>query len=106
MGRVKAELIDGFYVVGDLAYLPHEWERLERRRLKRREQSREAVRRWRAANPDRAREVTREYQRRVRFGEYRKLQVTGSLHALKCTGPTKDTGCRCKKQLIVREVES
>lgn len=105
MSRAKAELIDGMYVVGDLAYLPSEWERMERRRLRRRELSRKNVAAWRARNPERAREVTREYNRRRRHGNYRKLQVTASLHDLRCSGPTKDTGCRCKKQLIVREVE-
>ena len=105
MPRAKAEFIDGFYVVGDLAYLPHEWERLERRRLRRRELSRKNVAAWRARNPERAREVTREYNRLRRYGDYKRLQVTGSLHSLKCTGPTRDTGCRCKKTLIVREVE-
>lgn len=111
MGRVKAELIDGMYVVGDLAYLPKEWDRLERRRAQQREHRRlnrekrdESVRKWRLANPDRVREMNRDHMRRKRLGQYRKLQVIGSLHDLRCYGPTKDTGCRCKKQLVVREV--
>ena len=108
MGRVKAELIDGLYVLGDLAYTPEEWAKRERdnaRRKRNHEKLREQVARWRAANPERARELNREHMRRKRLGDYKKLQVTGSLHSLKCTGPTRDTGCRCKKTLIVREVE-
>jgi hypothetical protein len=131
MGRVKAELIDGFYVVGELGYLPDEWHRLERERARRREQRAAYHRAYREANRERIREINREHMRRKRAGEasrpavspeerrarklhrsrkwavggeYRALQVTASLHGLACTGPTKVTGCRCDKTLIVRDV--
>lgn len=131
MRRPKAQLIDGFYVVGDLAYTPAEWERRARELERKREYNRSYYPLWRERNRERARHINREHMRRKRGGgarvvrspeerrarqlhrertravggEYRALQVTASLHSLKCTGPTQDTGCRCKKTLIVREVE-
>jgi hypothetical protein len=113
MSRIKAELIDGMYVVGDEAYLPSDWERLQKRRARdaaykrrNREKVRAQVAKWRAEHPERVREYNREYMARTRKGSaYRKLQVVGSLHDLRCFGPTKRTGCYCRKQLIVREVK-
>lgn len=107
MSRVKAELIDGMYVVGDLAYLPDEWERLERRRAQQRAYYRDnrdrrlaSQRKWRDAHPERIRELRRESARRKR-AERRGARVTGSLHDLRCFGPTKATGCVCRKILVV-----
>ncbi len=111
MGRVKPELIDGMVVVGELAYLPDEWARLERRRAKVREtyaRNRErhnAASRWHAANPERVREINREHMRRKRLGETLKYRVTGSLHGLACSGPTKSSGCKCSKVTLLRRVE-
>lgn len=135
MPRAKAELIDGMYVVGDLAYLPEEWERLERRRARdrayyaaNREKRLETTRRWNAKHPELRREINRKHMRRKRTGSdapptsltpaerlhrrrlahvggpYRALRVTASLHELRCTGPNRETGCRCRKTLVVREV--
>ena len=109
MGRVKAELVDGMYVVGDQAYLPEEWAERERdnaRRKRNHEKLREQVARWRAANPERARDLNREHMRRKRKGSgYVAHLVYASLHDLRCYGPTQATGCRCKKIELLREVE-
>ena len=113
MGRVKAELVDGMYVVGDLGYLPEEWERLERRRAQQRDYYRRnrearlaAVARWHRANRDRVREIRRESARRRRQEARGSMRIVASLHDLACAGPTKPTGCRCHKILIVREARA
>lgn len=113
MGRLKAELIDGMVVVGELAYLPAEWERLERRRAtgrayyaRNREQRLATVKSWQAANPERVRELNREHMRRRRLSGRVEYRVIGSLHGLTCTGPTKRSGCRCSKVTLLRRVEA
>jgi hypothetical protein len=71
------ELIDGFVVVGDEAYLPDEWERIERRRAFDRERKRGIYKtdpaRYRAyqrayyhANIEKLREYRREWMRQYR----------------------------------------
>ena len=64
-----------FVVVGDVAYLPAEWERLERRRAQQREyrkrpeireRQRLYMREWRRRNRERHNEYRREWMRRYR----------------------------------------
>lgn len=91
-------------IVGDEAYTPEEWgaERLRRERKRARDRernrtperlayNREHIRRWRERNPDYA----REWMRRKRGRPVGNL--VGSLHSLRCTGPTQSAGCRCSK---------
>lgn len=96
-------------IVGDQAYLPDEWERLERRRQKEREyRSRPEIRarrleehrRWRERNRERVRVYNREWMRRFRRGD--DPRAVASLHDLRCSGPTRKTGCRCKKIPLYR----
>lgn len=112
MSRPEPELIDGMVVVGELAYLPDEWVRLERRRAtgrayyaRNREQRLATVKSWQAANPERVRELNREHMRRRRLSGHIEYRVTGALHDLACTGPTKRNGCRCSKVTLLRRVE-
>ncbi len=112
MSRPEPKIIDGMVVVGELAYLPDEWERLERRRAKgrewyarNREQRLVGVKGWHAANPERVREIKREHMRRKRLGDYVEYRVTGGLHALACTGRSKRSGCVCSKVTLLRRVE-
>ena len=111
--RIAAELVDGLYVVGDEAYLPDEWEHLQRQRQKwreyhqrNRERRNEQARRWQAEHPERFREIRRESARRRRQEARGSMRIVASLHDLACAGPTKPTGCRCHKILIVREARA
>ena len=110
-------------IVGDEAFLPDEWEREERRRERDRQyrarpdiqpKEREYHRAWSERNRDHQRAYKREWMRRRREdpeyrerekrqrqereqGQRRHPHVVGSLHDLRCTGPTRHTGCRCRK---------
>lgn len=70
----------GWVVIGDEAYLPDEKLPRERRPYRRLTDEERAT-------------YNRDWMRRYRA---RKAPVA-SLHALKCTGPTRKTGCRCRK---------
>lgn len=111
--------IDDLIIVGDEAWTREEYEarqqKLARKRAvekARRDADRPAYnaqqRAWRAANLERAREIRRESARRRRralIDERRVPVAIGSLHDLGCTGPTRATGCRCKKIILLRPVE-
>ena len=106
-------------IVGECAYTPEEYARYRRQRdrinARRRERRatdseyRERVRayfqEYRLRHVDDRRTYHREWMRRKRAAEYverpprrRPVRVSRvSLHSLRCTGPTKATGCRCHK---------
>lgn len=80
---------EGWIVYGDQAYTAEEWTRRGPRRPYRR-----------LTDEERAtyhRDWMRAYRARLR--EQSPL-VVGSLHDLRCTGPTRATGCVCQKILM------
>ena len=102
---------------GDQAWTPAEYEARQRRlrgdreryqrdperRAKRRAQNRE----WAEKNRKRLRVYNREWMRRDRARkrglaviEARAVRVVASLHSLRCLGPTKATGCMCRKVYV------
>src|SRR5688500_5185096 len=95
---MKPELVDGFIVVGDLAYLPNEWERLKKRRTmtpEYRARKAEDFRRWVEAKRDHVNAYKREWTWNQRHPN--QPRPVGYLHDLACTGSTRRTGCVCKK---------
>ena len=105
-------------IVGDEAWTAEEYEAEQARRERARNLSPEARkrqaenhRRWVEANRDRVRAYKADWQRRKRLSERLRreeevgaVRIVGSLHSLKCSGPTTRTGCRCRKTLIVERV--
>ena len=98
-------------VVGDEAWLREDWERRERRRKWDREYRRQLrtdpeyrarlaayQREYRRRHKERVKDYQREYMRRRRAGM---AVPRASLHDLRCTGPTRSTGCRCRKVIIL-----
>lgn len=55
---------------------------------------------WRARDPERQRAYNREWMRRKRAAGRPVVVARYSLHDLRCTGPTKSTGCRCHKVTV------
>lgn len=107
-------------IVGNEAWTAEEYEaeqaRRERRqqyeaRPERRARRAERYRSWAKANREHLRGYKREWAARNRAEMKRQqgidveiVRVVGSLHSLKCSGPTERTGCRCRKTLIVERV--
>ena len=107
-------------IVGDEAWTAEEYEAEQARRERRREyearperrvRRAERYRRWVEANREHLRAYKREWNARQRAEVKRRagvavevVRVVGSLHSLKCSGPTTRTGCRCRKTLIVERV--
>ncbi len=81
---------NGWIVYGDEAFKPNEWRRKTSRPYQhrtdeeRRNYKRDWMRSWRAAQ---------------------KVSVA-SLHSLRCTGPTRATGCVCRKVMLYQRVEA
>ncbi len=107
-------MTDNLIIVGDEAWTPEEWEAERRRRSyspspKRREWQRNYLRNyqkqphWRAYKT-RWQQIQRAEEKRTSAADTL-VRVVGSLHGLGCTGPTKATGCRCSKKLVVTPVE-
>jgi len=104
-------MIDTLIIVGDEAWTPEElaretasWEYRERK-AKRTTESPEArahrlaySQAYRAIpeNRDKHRAYNREWQRRRRAST-----AIGALHELRCSGPTRATGCRCTGKIPV-----
>ena len=89
-------------IIGDEAWTPEEIAAKERKLALKRERNRRYYAEWRARNPERARQISREHMRRKRGSMPRiprapQPRLVGSLHSLACAGPTKATGCRCSK---------
>ena len=85
-------------VVGDEAWTPEEWERKQKDRADRAAYKRTPKRRaYQAAYIRRQRDPS--------FSSKGAVQVVASLHGLRCTGPTRLTGCVCRKTLVVRPVK-
>ncbi len=88
---------NGWIVYGDQAFRPNEWKRRTSRpyrRLTDEERAhykRDYMRRWRAAQ---------------KVATHRAIRSVGSLHDLACTGPTKATGCVCRKVMLYQRVEA
>lgn len=109
-------------IVGDEAYTREEWQEKERRRAQDRAYRQrpdvrpriiERVRRWQEANPERKRANNIRHMRRRRaeqlataVAEGRAYRVVASLHDLRCSGPTKDSGCRCRKMTVLHKLAS
>ena len=92
---MKPQLI----IESDQAWEPQEQERRLRpfspgRAERRKARRRIYMRGYRARNRETIRGYNRDWMARQRVSEQR---LVGSLHSLACTGPTKDTGCRCSK---------
>ena len=104
-------------LIGDQAWTPeeraahqnrrkHEYER-ERQRYATdpewRERRLASQRRRYAERIEEMRRYHREWMRRYRARQQAEaLRVTGSLHSLRCTGPTTRSGCRCHKLYVVQ----
>lgn len=91
-------------IVGDQAWTREEWERRARPRPltpEQRERKRAYARAYYWRNRDRINARNREWMARHRKPSMRvvktPVRLVGSLHSLACLGPTKATGCRCKK---------
>jgi hypothetical protein len=88
-------------IVGDEALTPAELARQERRRAWEREYRRRRYREdpeWRERVKGHVRAWRRKHGVRPRPDPYVPVTYTvGSLHDLRCTGPTRATGCRCRK---------
>ncbi len=116
---------DGLILVGDEAYTPEEWAAGEPARQRRRERDRARYperaaaqatyyREWVARNREHVREYHREWARlnRLKLGmkPHTKRRVAvkyeqGSLHDFACGGPTKATGCVCRKVLVSKRAD-
>ena len=102
-------------IVGDEAYTPEEWEREQRQRKRPRNRI-GYMREYREKNRERLNAYKREWKRNKDAERPSALErdiaagivydVVGSLHSLKCTGPNRATGCRCKGRVkVIRKVE-
>lgn len=100
MGRVSlprgAYIEDGLLIVGDEAWTLREWQEAHayEHSPERKAKKAENYQRFKERNPDYHRNYNREWMRQKRAGGPR---VIGALHDLACTGPTKLSGCRCRK---------
>lgn len=103
---IEDAYLDGDLVVyGDQAYNFDEWMAYVQKRKTIRKPEKPAVWGIPATPAERLaerREYNREWMRSVRGTP---PQPSASLHGLACTGPTRATGCRCKKIKLYRRPE-
>ncbi len=117
---MKPEVIDGFVLVGDQAWTTEQWAARERSRERRRERDRAHYqdsayhREWAARNREHVRDYNREWARRNRLklgmkphsGRVAVKYEVASLHSMRCFGPTKATGCVCRKVMVSKLAEA
>ncbi len=104
---------DGLILVRDEAFTPEQWAARERSNARRRERSQQH-REWEARNREHIRDYKREWQarNRLKVGMKPRSKVvavkyhTGSLHSMRCFGPTKATGCVCRKVMVSKLAEA
>ncbi len=110
---MKPEVIDGFVLVGDEAWTPEQWAARERSNARRRDRSQQH-REWVARNREHVRDYKREWVKRDRLktgpkphsGRVAVKYHVGSLHSMRCFGPTKATGCVCHKVMVSKLAEA
>ncbi len=120
---MKPEVIDGFVLVGDQAWTTEQWAARERSLQLQRERKRayykdgkgrDYHREWVARNREHVRDYKREWQRRYRLelgakprsGRVAVKYEVASLHSMRCFGPTKATGCVCRKVMVSKLAEA
>ena len=88
MSRKYEEWVASLTVVGDEAFVPGE----------------KAPRPYHRLTDEERATYNRDWMRRFR-AKHRPARPIASLHSLKCTGPTRSTGCKCHKVVIYERVE-
>jgi len=83
-------------LVGDEAFTPDEWASERRQRERKGQRDRRAYFRTYLRE--------RRFRRRHPGVEPVALRQVASLHDLRCTGPTRNTGCRCDKIVLEERV--